>query len=378
MRAPAAAALCSRATSRRRPRPAPRTVGATQSRLISLQCGAPRRTSWWRSAPQPTGSPFRVATRRSPAGGTRSDGSSGLARSMSKPPSKRAASSAKYEPRLERACGWRGSHGCETDHRRGQEALHHRHGLDQTCSLRFSQRLQDRGRDRVVAPVELGALGKPGSRQPRRSHAAVRLARPDDDEPVGGERREHAAQVAGVEPEPVPQRADVGALGADLPEHPRLAERPASGQERLVERAGALGDDAVEPPHLGYPLFHNSLTIVREYGCSQVASWAPRRGWAVPRLREWRRSHARTGCSSAMPGSRSPSSRTTPGSSTRTPTSGTTSTGWSVTATSSSRSSARTGSTGRSSSASTSPIAARRSPRRTTERSPTPPPRRAS
>jgi hypothetical protein len=43
-----------------------------------------------------------------------------------------------------------------------------------------------------------------------------------------------------------------------------VAERSAAREERLVESADSLGDDAVEPPHLHDLFVRDSLTLVRE------------------------------------------------------------------------------------------------------------------
>ena len=47
-----------------------------------------------------------------------------------------------------------------------------------------------------------------------------------DDEPVALELLDEATEVAGVEVEPLAQGAQVGPVAADLPQHPRRAERP--------------------------------------------------------------------------------------------------------------------------------------------------------
>src|SRR6185503_16874704 len=73
-------------------------------------------------------------------------------------------------------------------------------------------------------------------------------------------------EVAGVEAEPLSQRAQVGAGGADLPQQPRLAERTIAGQEAIVERADPLGHHAVESTHLFDRGLIHSLTIVKEWG----------------------------------------------------------------------------------------------------------------
>ena len=65
------------------------------------------------------------------------------------------------------------------------------------------------------------------------------------DEAIALKRPQQAREVAGVEPEP---RADVTrrrAVGADLEQHARLAER-AVAEVAVVERADLAGDEPVE------------------------------------------------------------------------------------------------------------------------------------
>ena len=64
--------------------------------------------------------------------------------------------------------------------------------------------------------------------------------------PEGLERLDEAAEVARVEVEARAQRPQVGAVRADLPQHPRRAKRPAAREVLVVESADALGDAAVE------------------------------------------------------------------------------------------------------------------------------------
>ena len=94
--------------------------------------------------------------------------------------------------------------------------------------------------------------------------------RPDDDEPVGLERPQQPAEIAGIEPEQRPQAHDIAALRPDLPEHARLAERPVSREEVVVERADTLGHEPVEAADLGHLRWgnraHRSLILVRDRG----------------------------------------------------------------------------------------------------------------
>src|SRR5579872_458250 len=87
-----------------RPTPRPRAVGDTHMRLISPMPGARVLR-----APQPVRLPSRRARNRQPLGSVNSPGSGGLSRTASKPPRKRASSSAKYWARHWRASALAGS-----------------------------------------------------------------------------------------------------------------------------------------------------------------------------------------------------------------------------------------------------------------------------
>jgi len=100
--------------------------------------------------------------------------------------------------------------------------------------------------------------------QARDAAPAVVLGRPDRDQAVGLQRPQQPAEIARVEPQPRAQLAYLAALLADLPQDARLPERPTAAEEALVERAGALGDRAVEAADVGDQLRVDSLTLVRE------------------------------------------------------------------------------------------------------------------
>ena len=91
----------------------------------------------------------------------------------------------------------------------------------------------------------------PGAGEPDGAHALVVVARPDVDEALVLEPAQQAAEVAGVEGEPTAQRPAVGAPGRHLPQQSGGAERPATGQVLLVERADPLGHGAVEAAYDG-------------------------------------------------------------------------------------------------------------------------------
>ena len=136
--------------------------------------------------------------------------------------------------------------------------------VTQPATLPLAKRPEQRGGRVVGKAVELGPFGLSGHGEPRGPDPPVRLVRLDGDQPVPLQRPQQPAQVAGVQVQPGAQVPDVAAVRADLPQHPGLPERAAAGQERVVERAGPLGDGAVEPPDLIDHRPLHSLTIVRE------------------------------------------------------------------------------------------------------------------
>src|SRR5207249_75 len=69
---------------------------------------------------------------------------------------------------------------------------------------------------------------------------------------------------ARVEPEPRPQQSHLAAVEPDLPQHPRLAERPVAAEEVVVQRPDALRDRPVEATNLLEHRLRHSLTLVRE------------------------------------------------------------------------------------------------------------------
>ena len=149
--------------------------------------------------------------------------------------------------------------------RRRQQPLDLGHRGDEPLALRLAQRLEQRPRELVAAPVEHLPLGEPGRREPGGADPPVGRARARPlTSPRRLERAQQAAEVAGVDAEPRAQHADVAAVLADLPQHARLAERAVPGEEAIVERADPLRDEAVEAPHLGDGLVVHSLILVRE------------------------------------------------------------------------------------------------------------------
>ena len=73
----------------------------------------------------------------------------------------------------------------DADHRRGEQLFDLGHGRDQPVALPLAQRVEDRRRQLVRAPVEQPTLGQAPASQPGVAHAAVLRRLLDDDETVG-------------------------------------------------------------------------------------------------------------------------------------------------------------------------------------------------
>ena len=226
-------------------------------RLISV--GAP---AWNFSAPQPTGSAWSDATSTSPAGGR---SSASVAETL------RAGIEAAVEPAVE-LLGVR-AHAVarvrmgriddvDPHQRSGQQSLDLRHRPDEPRALSVAERLQERHRQLVGAPLQHAALGEPRRGEPRDADPAVALAGLERHQAGGLQAAEQAAEVAGVELELLAQRADLVPVVPDLPQHAGRAERTSPCEEVVVERAHPLRDDPVEPPHLGDHRGIHSLTLV--------------------------------------------------------------------------------------------------------------------
>ena len=162
-------------------------------------------------------------------------------------------------------------------HRAGrEEALDLVHRRHEPAPLLLVERLQERQREPVAAPVELGPLAPAPGCQAGGPGPPVPLAGLDRDEARALEGAEHAAEVAGVEREPRAEHTEIAPAGADLPQQPGLSERPVAGEEAIVEGSDALGHEPVEPPHLGHAgVAVHSLTVVRHLPCGQDPA-APR------------------------------------------------------------------------------------------------------
>src|ERR1035437_1183174 len=119
-------------------------------------------------------------------------------------------------------------------------------------------------REHITALVEDPSLSQSRPRQSNRPDPPIAFARAGRDQPGARKRSEEPAEIARIEPEPDAKRPHVTALGADLPEDPRLAKRMRPSQVSLVECPDVLRDDAIEPPHLVYHRSLHSLTLVRD------------------------------------------------------------------------------------------------------------------
>ena len=132
--------------------------------------------------------------------------------------------------------------------------------LDREPNHRCLQELLDLRPSRPRAPRAAGRSAAPGSaaaswsdrrsssarsaipfavREARRTLRSVRLTRTRTS-PARVERPQDAADAAGIEAEPAPERAQLRSVTSDLPEQPGLTDRPAPAKESVVEHADAL------------------------------------------------------------------------------------------------------------------------------------------
>jgi hypothetical protein len=125
------------------------------------------------------------------------------------------------------------------------------------------ERLEHRDGELVAPVVEQRPLPHAGACETGNPNPRVRRARLHPHHPRRLERAEQPAGVAGVQVEAVAERPYLAALGADLPEHPGLAERPVAGEEAVTQRTDSLGYGPVEAPHLLDARRVHSLTLVR-------------------------------------------------------------------------------------------------------------------
>ena len=122
----------------------------------------------------------------------------------------------------------------DRDQRRAEQALDVLHRGHESRALLLMERLEEAGRYRIRAPVELAALGASAPGEADDADAAIFPSRFELDQSLALERLQDARHVAGVQPEAEPQRTDLDAVSADLPESPRLAHRAVSSEEVAV------------------------------------------------------------------------------------------------------------------------------------------------
>ncbi len=225
-------------------------------------------------APQPIGLPLRRATSSSaPSAGSVCAGSN----------PKRSVQIGVVRAQAEAGVGALGVGRRDLDQARGEQPLHHAHRLHEPQPLALGERREQRGGERVAVGIQARALVAAGGGEPGGAHAPVVLVGGDGHEPFGLQRTQQPAQVARVQPEPCPQRADVGRL-LDLPQHARGTQRPAVREVLVLERADPLGDRAVERANLGEHISDSSQLSVRVQprrtrvtGCGEMSDTHERR-----------------------------------------------------------------------------------------------------
>jgi hypothetical protein len=128
--------------------------------------------------------------------------------------------------------------------------MHLRHRPDQLLALRFGERLEYSLRGAVRPTVHLVDFGASLPRETRAPYSIVARADAKPNESLGFEGLDDAAQISGVEPEARAKVTEFGAIVSDLEQHARLAEWPVAAEEVLIERAGPLRNESIEPPDL--------------------------------------------------------------------------------------------------------------------------------
>src|SRR5690606_31805056 len=82
-------------------------------------------------------------------------------------------------------------------------------------------------------------------------------------EPVRDEHVEEAAEIAGIQPQPLAQVSQVLSPGADFEQEPCLSERSPAPEIAAVQRAGAQCHQTIETANLIYLRPIHYLTLVR-------------------------------------------------------------------------------------------------------------------
>ncbi len=101
-------------------------------------------------------------------------------------------------------------------------------------------------------------LAPAGPRQRRDTPARIVRMRLGLDQPFVLEAAQEATHQSGIETEIVADFGHVRAAMPDRIEHARRAERPATAQERGIERADRGSDGAVEAANAGNRIQHDS------------------------------------------------------------------------------------------------------------------------
>ena len=180
----------------------------------------------------------------------------------------------------------------DRDRGREQEPLDLLHRRHEPGALALVERLEDRageivgdgGRARRARPAlpwsgGRGARGGPPGRSP-----------PPPGPAASSERSSLLAYPESIAEAPA-QLPHLRALGADLPQQARLAERAAAPHVLLVESADALGHGPVEAPHPGH---HRSVSF-SDYSQSNPRDCNTRRREQAPRRHPGRASRGQPG-----------------------------------------------------------------------------------
>ena len=132
----------------------------------------------------------------------------------------------------------------------GQQSFDRRHRFEKLSLRPFVERAQQRVGELVAATVDLGSLGVAGVSEPYQANPLIVSMWLDGDEALALEHSQQPAEVAGVEVESGPERAGIAAVGGDLPQQPRSAERPLATEVVVAQCADSLGNRAIEAPDM--------------------------------------------------------------------------------------------------------------------------------
>lgn len=137
------------------------------------------------------------------------------------------------------------------------------HSRDERRALPLTQRFQDSQSQGVRSPVKLGTFREPcvGKVNPAR-HAIICL-RSNEDESLFVERAQNTSDGIRIDTETRSQRANLAALGSNLPQQPSLTDRPGSAEEPIVQSPYRFGHGSVEVPDLRNSGRVHSSIIVR-------------------------------------------------------------------------------------------------------------------